>query len=185
MTTDERMKKMEGQLARVRWINCCLIACIVLSFGVFFISKTFGPKTVWAQAGVKEIRANSFVLEDENGKTRVLLSSPKEGPVLGMLDENGQARVGLSVYKNGPVLKLYDENGKSRAWLSVDKDGPALGLGDENGKVRASLVVVNKVPIMLMYDENGKIRTSMAVSKEVPTLLQTRDENEKLIWSAP
>ena len=39
----------------------------------------------------KVIRATQFVLEDENGKVRVM----------------------LHVFKNGPVLSLFDEKGKT------------------------------------------------------------------------
>ena len=90
MTTDERMEKMEGQLVRVRWFNRCLIACIVLSLGVWFILKTFGLETAWAKSGAKEIRANSFVLEDENGKPRALLGVNKDGTGLLLYDENAK-----------------------------------------------------------------------------------------------
>jgi hypothetical protein len=43
MTTDERMEKMERELVRLRWLNRYLIACIVLSLGVWFVYKSFGP----------------------------------------------------------------------------------------------------------------------------------------------
>ncbi|MGB2866765.1 MAG: hypothetical protein WBC05_25765 [Sedimentisphaerales bacterium] len=135
MTTDERMEKMEGQLARVRWFNRCLIACIVLSLGGWFILKSFGPETAWAQFGAKVIRAGSFILEDENGKARAGLSVLKTGPALQLYDENGKARASLSVLKTGPGLLLFDENGKNRVMQAVDdKDGPMLALFDKNGK---------------------------------------------------
>jgi len=90
MTTDERMGKIEGQLARMRWFNRCLIACIVLSLGVWFILKTFGPEQVWAQSSGKVIRAGSFILEDENGKARAGLSVSKDGPGLVLCDKNSK-----------------------------------------------------------------------------------------------
>ena len=162
MTTDERMEKMEGQLARVRWFNRCLIACIVLSFGVWLISKTFGAETVWAGSGAKEIRANSFILEDENGKPRAELSVGKDGPWLSLRDENGKGRVNLSVDKDGPGLWLFDEKGKNRAGLSLLKDAPHLSL----------------------YGENGKLRAWLSVGKDMPCLRLLK-ENDKVIWKAP
>jgi len=62
--------------------------------------------------GIKEIRANRFVLEDENGKTRAM----------------------LWVNKDTPGLSLYDKNGEQRAWLSVGNDNAGLGLYDGKGK---------------------------------------------------
>ena len=82
MTTEERLEKMEGQLARVRWFNRCLIACIALSLLV-------GLPFLVAGYGVKEIRANAFILEDENGNERADLAVHEDGPKLGLLDENG------------------------------------------------------------------------------------------------
>ena len=119
MTTDERMKKMEGQLARVRWFNRCLIVCIVLSLGVWFIWKSFGPKQVWAQSSGKVIRANAFFLEDENGKDGASLVMTDDGPMLGLLDENGQPRILLSMMKGGPCLMLTDKSGKGDVTLNV------------------------------------------------------------------
>ena len=85
------MEKMEDQLACVRWFSRCLIACIALSLGVWFIWKTFCPETAWAQSGVKEIRANSFILEDENGKQRTVPAYIKEkGPGLVLCGADGK-----------------------------------------------------------------------------------------------
>lgn len=156
MTTDERLEKVEGQLARVRWFNRCLIACIVLSLGVWFIVKTLGPETAWAQSGAKEIRANKFVLEDENGKDRAKLLVDNKGTGLFIYDENGKTRALLSVFKDSPGLNLFDENGKLRAELMVFKDEPALQLNDENGKARVSLEVNKTIPSFVMFDENRK-----------------------------
>jgi len=156
MTTDERMEKMEGQLVRVRWFNRCLIGCIVLSLGVWFILKTFGPETAWAQSGTKEIRANKFVLEDENGKERASLSVHQDGPRLTLMDDNGKPRVSLLVLKGAPGLMLYDENGQTCAALSVLGRAPGLRLYDESGKPRVQLELVEDKPGLLLKDENGK-----------------------------
>jgi len=157
MTTDERFEKVEGQLARVRWINRCLIGCIVVALGLWFILKTFGPETAWAQSGAKEIRAKRFVLEDENGKTRADLRVDKNGPSLRLCDENEKARVRLMAFKDATCLALTDENGKPRAAFVVDMDKSALMLSDENGKPRAVFEVEKDRPVLSYTDENGKL----------------------------
>jgi hypothetical protein len=111
MTIDERIEKIERQLVRLRWYNRCLIGFIVLSLGVWFVCMSFRPKTPWARSGAKVIRANNFILDDENGKPRAT----------------------LDVFMDTPGLKLADENGKPRASLALTKLGPKLGLFDENG----------------------------------------------------
>jgi len=109
MTTEERIEKMERQLVQVRWFNRCLIACIVLSLGVWSIMKT---ERAWAQSDTKEIRANKFVLEDLKGKTRAELSLEEVQTSMWLWDRNGKVRVSLTVTENGPNLSLMDENSK-------------------------------------------------------------------------
>ena len=202
MTTDERMEKMEGQLARVRWFNRCLIACIVLSLGVWFILKTFGPESAWAQSDAKVLRANNFVLEDMNGKPRASLVVGEDGPSLLLIDENGKPRAMLAVLKDGPMLSLLDENGKPRVALAVFKEGPKMVMLDENSKARTIQKVDEAGPDMEVCDESGKPRVALMVVKNDPMLslldkngnhramlgaqgLIMFDENGKPIWSAP
>ena len=155
MTTDERFEKMEGQLARMRWFNYCLI-CIVLALGVWFIWKTFGPEKALARFSGKVIRANSFIVEDENGKPRASLSVLKGGPALLLNDENGKLSALLEVIKEGPRLWMHDENGKARVMLLLAKEGAGLSLSDENGMTRAGLHMGKDGPKLVLYDENGK-----------------------------
>ncbi|MHC4682334.1 MAG: hypothetical protein ACYTEK_27045, partial [Planctomycetota bacterium] len=72
------------------------------------------------ESGVKEIRANRFILEDKNGNKRAELSMEKDGPCLCLFGENGKVCLGLAVNENGPCLMLRDENGS--ADLSVLKE---------------------------------------------------------------
>ena len=43
MTTDERIEKVESQLARIRWINGCLIVgvilCLVTSYSAYGVNR--------------------------------------------------------------------------------------------------------------------------------------------------
>jgi len=161
MTTEERIEEMEGQLARVRSFNRCLIGCIVAFLSVWFILKLFGPVTALAQSGVKEIRARKFVLEDENGKERAA----------------------LAVNEYGSELLLHDENSKMSARLLVIAEGPALVLR-ENGKTRAELGVLNDTPQLVLLDENGRPRAGMSVDKDGPKL-GLFEKNGEPIWEVP
>lgn len=138
MTTEERLDKLEKELARAKRRNRRLLVLAGLAAGAFALVRiaAAAANKVEAQGdGVATvIRANAFVLVDENGKTR--------------------AAVALS--KTGSGFLLYDENGKTRAVLAVDKDGPGLALADEDGKSRATLAVVKDGPGLVLYDKNGK-----------------------------
>jgi hypothetical protein len=159
MTTDERIENLEKGLASARRLNRWLLAGVGLALGVWILAGTFGPATAGAPDGgaaVKEIHAGKFVLEDENGKTRAMLSVDKYGPGLDLRDEKGKIRAGLSVDNDGSDLNLCDEKGTIRARLSLDKDGPLLRLADENGKTRAVLSLHKNGPGLSLLDENGK-----------------------------
>lgn len=161
MTTDERIEKVEGQLARLRWFNRCVIVCIILSLGAWFMLRAFGPDTAWAQSGVKEFRAKKFVLEDKSGNMRAA----------------------LTVEEFGSLLSLHDENGNMRAALTVTREGPALVLR-EKGKTRAELGMLNGKPQLVLLDENGNPRATAGVGNDGPILMLV-DENRKPIWQAP
>ena len=64
MTTEERLEKVERELAAV------------YALGVGAVPKT--------------IRAKEFILEDENGKRRAGLRVLKDGPGLYLYDEDGK-----------------------------------------------------------------------------------------------
>ena len=131
---------------------------------------------------VKEVRANRFILEDENGKTRAELSMEEDGPCLHLLGENGNVCLGLTVGKDGPCLMLRDENGS--AYLSVLKEGTTLWLSDKNGKSRAGFAVLEEWTGLGLCDENGNKRAGLSVDKDGPDL-HLFDRNSRPIWRAP
>jgi len=110
-----------------------------------------------SNSGSKVIRANQFVLEDANGKTRAVLDVDKDGvPGLYLYDDNGTPRAMLGVGNYGSVLAMFDQNGKNRVSLAVSNDGTSLRLSDDKGKPRARLTVGNDgVPGLALLYENG------------------------------
>jgi hypothetical protein len=135
MTTDERLKKVEAQLVRMRWLNRCLAAGIGLSLVLWGLAQTFGPETAQAQSGTKMLQANAFVLQDENDEPRATLAYlPEKGPMLTLMDEKGNARAVLGLKPGGPSLELMSEDHTVRARLAVDNQMVRLVLSDENGK---------------------------------------------------
>ena len=118
----------------------------------------------------QEVRARSFVVVDENGKTRAMMDMYKGGPRLLMFDENSKARTALGMTEHGARLRLFDENG-ARAELRTGKEGPALILWDENGQNRALLgasktltpdgtTTTSPESSLLLSGADGKVRWS-------------------------
>jgi len=119
MTTEERLETLERELARAKRGNRRMVlAGAGLLLGLFALLVAGRSITGVAQgqekaADKKVIRANEFVL----------------------LDEQGRERGRLAVLKDGPWLSLYDEKGIPRIMLTMTNDGPRLFLSGENGKV--------------------------------------------------
>ncbi len=114
MTIEDRLEKLEKELSRAKGRNRWLLVSLCLGIGLLAgVCWSGAASTQPARAALKVVRANEFILEDENGKNRAQ----------------------LGVDKNGSVLSLYGENGKKRAELGVVKAGAGLVLADEKGKV--------------------------------------------------
>src|SRR5512139_446038 len=115
---EERLERLERALLTEKRRNRWLLAVGGLAAAGCVLAWVVGNTTTTAQAqGSKVIRANEFILEDQNGKTRAMFALTKDGPWLALLDENEKHRVGLTVSKTGPGLALLDENGKFRVTL--------------------------------------------------------------------
>jgi len=118
MTIDERLENMEQELGHAKCRTRWLMGMVLLLTGVLVVPAVLDMTAFWVRAQgagtVQEIRANKFVLVDENGKPRAELAMDKGRPLLVLWDENGKPRAGLVVTKLGPSLELNDENGKLR-----------------------------------------------------------------------
>jgi len=145
MTTEERLAKVERELAETKAQAACakrrtrwLLAALGLGLGVLalvWVSAASEPRAeAQGAAGGRTVRANKFVLEDENGKARAILTVDEDGPRLSLLDDAGKPRAALGVTADGPMLALLDANGKVRAGLAVVKGRSGLALYDEAEK---------------------------------------------------
>jgi hypothetical protein len=105
----------------------------------------------------KVIRANQFVLEDDKGTPRAMLTVSNNGvPGLYLYDDKGTPRAMLGVRNDGSVLALCDKNGTTLISLTVSNDESSLRLSDDNGKTRVVLDVGNDgVPGMALLHGNG------------------------------
>lgn len=155
MTTDERLEKLERELARsrrrFRWL--------IIGAGLCFVSAAvlYASWTRSDAAGVnKELRATSFILEDTNGKPRASLGMDEDGLELRLRYENGNIGAALCLHDEKMVLSLADNSGKPRAVLGVTKNIPLLCLYDEKEEPRATLAVLADGPHLVLRDEKGK-----------------------------
>jgi hypothetical protein len=149
MTIEKRLQKLERELTatkrRNRWI---FLGVASLVLGCLTIAATPRANPI--------IRANMFVLEDDNGKGRAALLMDNGAPTLALMDGNGKVRAQVFVGKDGPMLALSDKNENHQAMMTGGKDGPMLCMFDKNGKPRAILTVDKDGPSLGMGDANGK-----------------------------
>ena len=86
MTIEERLEALERELENTKlhvrrlWVGLGL-AVLVCALVWGFTATT---------GAAKGIRANRFIVVDENGKTRVALSATEDGPKLKLFDDNGK-----------------------------------------------------------------------------------------------
>ncbi|MCX6575298.1 MAG: hypothetical protein NTV82_02770 [Candidatus Aminicenantes bacterium] len=174
MTIEERLENMERELGHLKRRNRWLLGAVFLVAGGLIVPGMFETTAIRAQSQnprtAQEIRARSFILEDENGIPRAMLIVDKDGSRLSLHDETGKGRVALGALKDGPGLTLIDKNGTGRAGLAVIKDGPGLMLNDENGDTRAVLGALKDGPVLALYNENNANRVGLTVTKDGPNL---------------
>lgn len=88
----EHVERLERELRAERRRNRWLRATVALATVAAIQAGIWPNTTATAQTqGPKGIRANQFVLDDEQGRPRVWLFVDKNGPRMTILSENGRA----------------------------------------------------------------------------------------------
>jgi hypothetical protein len=154
MTTEERLEKLEKELAGAKRRSRVMLIAAAMAVAVVFLLGAGG------EAVPKVIQAEKFELVDSTGRGRAALEMTQAGePGLVLGDEKGKIRTGLIMGEAGrPSLGLFDDNGIPRIILHLDDSGePTLSLSDENGKVRAGMCLGESgEPGLGLYDQEGK-----------------------------
>lgn len=173
MTTDERLMRVENQLARTRSLNSilivcvvlCLMLCILLSLGGWFILRTCRPQTARARPGAEEIRASRFVVEDKDRRgTAVLAQFGEAGPGLVLADAQNTPRLSVMLDRGMPSMQFRDENGACRAELGLSKPGPILALNDPNGIHLVECSIRERNAGLTLLDKKGQARATLDVT---------------------
>jgi hypothetical protein len=159
MTIESRLDILEKELIHAQRRNRFLWAGMALMIGIGLVTQAYGSKTE------KQIRSNSFVLEDANGKARAALSMVKDKPALVLLDEKGMARAQLGINELGARFALFDEKGIARAQLGMNELGPRFVLFDEKGMARTQLGMNELGPGFVLFDEKGIARSQLGMNK--------------------
>jgi hypothetical protein len=136
MTTEERLERLERELAAAKRRNRRVLCGLTLAGLALVVAVSLGAVTV---GNGQVIRAAQFTLIDAEGRGRAALQMTEDGPMLGLFDARGMCRAKLATGEVVPALVLYDEKSVCRAILGVDSDQARLVLHDRNGTQRAIL----------------------------------------------
>lgn len=103
-----------------------------------------------SNAGV-ELDAHGFVFWDQEGVSRIILSTDQSGPRLGFLDEKGKWRLSLGQASEGPSFSMLDENEKWRVQMYQDSESCRLFFCDDEGKPGCDLSLGTSGPGLNMW----------------------------------
>ena len=122
-TLERRIEKVERENRRLK--IAALTALLGLG-GAFSLGAAASPP--------QKLEAETIVLRDAQGKSRIILSVDEEGPGIALLDAQGKVRANLGLAKEGPALDLLDAAEHPRATLELTEDhGPILNFVDKKG----------------------------------------------------
>lgn len=144
-------KDTKAEKVKNQWV----VGCNSLLLAVLFLAPV--AMTSCKDRSENIVKANAFILVDENGKTRAKLSILKDGPAFDLCDKTSKVRARLSVSEDGLRFGLFGQNGVSLACLKVDTNGSALVLNDNNSEASAGLGVGKEGPALWLLNENGNV----------------------------
>jgi len=94
---------------RFVWPVAAVLCALILSVGVYRRPRD-----------LDKVRARSFVLVDDKGKTRAQHGMFARGPGLSLYHENGKRRAAVSVLKDRPLFSVFDDNGIPIWWTTSE-----------------------------------------------------------------
>lgn len=161
---DPALDLLEARLARLeralgRWRRA---AAGALTLGLALVLSGQGGAPV-------TLTAERFVLRDDAGRERAVLSCDDGTVALALRDEQGHDRVGVSLDRGGTAgFTLLGPEGGARAGLVLTSDGtPCMGLHDAAGRSVMAIGVNDQgVPFMGLNDARGVTRGAWAVGAD-------------------
>jgi hypothetical protein len=189
MTIDERIEKLERGLSRAKRTNTALLIILCLAVAVMISGAAVEEKKTEL---AKEIRAQKILLEDENGKVRIGLTTTGDEPRLKLLDKNGNVRVKLYVQGEFDLeagLKICDERGTVRSEIKLNANSPSMSLNDYSGQSLISFTNTSGMslfalrsggdsgPLIRLYADKSELEMSLVDEKKQPRIQSRLRDN--------
>lgn len=119
-------------------LSVIAIAISILAMFVGGVAGLFGAVALRSTSNM--LRSQMFVVEDDTGKTRIMLTAKGD---------------------DAPRILLFDQDGKSRAELALTPMGdPSLNMSSADGqsRLRVSLLGPQRQPEILLLSQDGRSR---------------------------
>lgn len=152
MTTEERLEKMELALAETK--TALRRTRQTLGLGALLV---LGGLSAAAMKVNPVIRAQAFIVTDDQGHDRAVFGSKRDVPGLVLFDQLGHTRIDMEVDRSGPYMRLIDASGKIRTAMVALPNGGAMTVADANGRVRVGLGDLNQNPNLSLMSSKGEV----------------------------
>jgi hypothetical protein len=126
-----------------------------------------------------QVEAQSFVLRDDKGRGRALLTMLEGGPGLTLLNEREQIQALFGLDAQGGYLQFWGKDGRTNILVRIEGNEPEFVFFDRNDEPRGSLRLYPSGPCFRLWDGNGKCRLMIQTDTEDGPSVVVYDENEE------
>jgi hypothetical protein len=151
---EERMQRLEQENRRLKLMG----GAVMLLLGVGVVLG-FAPAP-----NPQEIKAEKFVMVDQDGNSRAVLGMEGKNAALVMSDPTGKRLLFLVSKPDGrSSLDFFDVNGTPRLELALARTGPVLNCIGEDSELRASLDGAGPSSTLMLSDAGSNAKPVLEV----------------------
>lgn len=169
MSTEARLERLEMELAASKR-RYRRLGILVLGLAAAGVALAWTEGEALSGSAQEVVRAQSFVLEAEDGSVRGLFTLTDSGSRIALGDPDGAVRTQLATTDNGPQLIFSDATGQMLAALGQIGQQSTLRMYDFAGELRLGLSVAEEILGMSAHDASGQTRLQLAVTEGGPAL---------------
>lgn len=164
-----------------------LVAFAVLCLVVAAAAVAYARRN--AHPSPAEVRAQAFVLVDDEGQELARLAPTPDGSGWGLLvfDSTGKPAVGAATGETGSALGVFDNSGARRITLGVAPDGSSAGIivARQDGHPAVNVGVSPQGAGIGVLDTKGVERAGLGLSPTGEGRLVARNQENAEVWHAP
>jgi hypothetical protein len=132
-----------------------------------------------------EVRAKRFVLEDEKGRSRIVMGFTDGDPDLTLYDASETERLSVSLAGGEPTVYFADTK-RIRLTLAIHDDAPIISLTDSYNNARM-VYALDKTgdPVISLTSKDKNSSVTIGVAKDGHSFVETKGRSETRSMRAP